>query len=535
MLTEPNIAAREGATVLASCNGRNGAAWLIALTGIWLWTWVHLSAEWRSNEQYQYCFAVPVLAAFMAWSRIRTPGLVFRAVLNNGWSKALYLSVGSGAWLIFLLGELLRQQDPAWRLSGGLMMLAASLLTIILLHRHGGFALIRQMAFPLAFAWLAMPWPSILSIFVTGKMLRVLTGVTVDILNWMGIAALQRGNLIELSNGLVGMETACSGVQSFQASLMASLFLGEFFRLNVLRRLVVVLGSGLIAMLGNLARILILTRLVAAQGQGAADSYHDRVGFAVTAGTFAGVLILAWLLSGPRKRNHPSTWQSSPLPGIGLRGRDGFLVLSSLLLAPLLTSIWFASVSDGKSDAGTKPVWALQTNQIRDGWIAHELELLPVERKVLRFSEGQGLDLRSPNGHSMQVFHFYWQAGDRMPSTVFAHTPDICMASAGWEQLGKPTPTIFEIKGMTIPGALFRFRQDKVKQAVFQSIWPPPFFGASYPVLDRWSQFALLWKAPRQRVHEVLLVYVPALEDPAAQSRAFTELLDQVLAPAGQR
>ena len=58
----------------------------------------------------------------------------------------------------------------------------------------------------------------------------------VDLLGWVDVPALVHGNVIEVSTGMVGIDEACSGIRSFQSSLMISLFLGEFYRLSTRSR-----------------------------------------------------------------------------------------------------------------------------------------------------------------------------------------------------------------------------------------------------------------------------------------------------------
>ena len=56
---------------------------------------------------------------------------------------------------------------------------------------------------------------------------RLNTALTVEILGLLGIPAVPQGNVIELATGSVGIDEACSGIRSLQATLMISLFLGE--------------------------------------------------------------------------------------------------------------------------------------------------------------------------------------------------------------------------------------------------------------------------------------------------------------------
>jgi hypothetical protein len=54
----------------------------------------------------------------------------------------------------------------------------------------------------------------------------------VEVLGWLGIPAMAHGNVIEVATGMVGIDEACSGIRSFQSSLMISLFFGEFYALS---------------------------------------------------------------------------------------------------------------------------------------------------------------------------------------------------------------------------------------------------------------------------------------------------------------
>jgi exosortase/archaeosortase family protein len=49
---------------------------------------------------------------------------------------------------------------------------------------------------------------------------------------------------------LIGIEEACSGVRSFQATLMISLFLGELYSFNTARRVLLVIAGALLVFRG---------------------------------------------------------------------------------------------------------------------------------------------------------------------------------------------------------------------------------------------------------------------------------------------
>ncbi len=512
----------------------NGLAWIFALAGAWLWTWRHLAVEWRLNEQYQYGYAVPVLAAGLAGLRLHSmPASMAAAATPRACNTAAIFPVAFG---IFLLGELLREQDSTWRLVGGLLMGAVTLLTLGWLWRCGGPALVRQLAFPLAFTWLALPWPSPMESFCTMKLMQVVTGLTVHLLNHTGIAAMQHVNVIELKQGWVGVDTACSGVQSLQASLVVALFLGELYRFKFRGRLALIIVGGFIASLANLGRIYLLTRLVNAHGEAALDQYHQSIGYAVTAGTFSTLFFCAWWAA--RKATAPLP---QPNPGtrpncLRLAGAEGWAALLCLLATPVLAWTWFAFVPGEGLLVQHTPLWQLNTNRLPAGWKVSAEPLSRPERALLGFSEGQALALRSPTGVPAQVYHFFWKPEASAPSMAFSHTPDVCLPSVGWRQQGNPAKVTLRHNGSSFDFALFRFRLGGAEQAVLYGNWfggqPETFPGVTQSFGDRHKRLAMLWTGPRRRGHEILSIFLPTVESERDQIQLFEALLDELYPPA---
>ncbi|MHB8523263.1 MAG: exosortase/archaeosortase family protein [Limisphaerales bacterium] len=516
--------------------GGNALAGLLALAGVWLWTWRYLAVEWRLNEQYNYGYAVPWLAALIGWRRLRDCRTGGAAGSSEQPATPSLHAVITGAWVVFLFAELLRQQDPTWRLVGWLMNFAASILTAAWLYRRGGREMLRPMLFAIGVTWLALPWPSPIESWLTEGLMRLVTQTVVDVLNLTGIAALQRGSVIQLSRGLVGIDTACSGVESFQASLMAAVFLGELYRLRRLPRGALVVLSWLVALLGNLIRVYLLTLAAERQGGQALAQYHDPVGYSATAATFLGIWgIAAWLGRKNRGANEPPV-PASTSPKRGMPGRDGYTLLLAIAVVPLLARAWFASVP-GRSTISTQDAsrWSLTPSGLAAGWRATDVIFAPAERAILRFSEGEGLLVTSPTGWTAQVLHFFWKPGAQVPSSAFSHTPEICMPSAGWQTVGIPVPVTVRLPGADMPCLLYRFRLGQLEQTVLHGVWfggqPEPLGDPSWTGGARGGRLAALWNGPFHRGHEAITVFLPTVGSPEAQLRSAEEILKQVLAP----
>jgi exosortase len=499
------------------------AAWWIAVAFAWCWAWRHLAIEWRTNEQYEFGFGVPFLFFYIAWKRWDGPMRPSRR------GSAVVLLA---AWLALALGELLRWHDPVWRFTGGLLVLGATLLTAAWLCREGGAPLLRREFFPIAFAWLALPWPVPAELFVTQHLLHFVTSFTTAILNDFDIAAWQRGNLIELSCGVIGVGRACSGVQSLQASLVASLFLGEFFRLNVARRTALFFGGCVAAVVANFLRVLSVSLLAHAQGLDAAMRKHDLAGGIVTSFTFLMILSLALILArgtAAEKKYAPVATAGSAATG-GFSG--GVAVLVFFAAIPLLCFTWFSRLQIPASEMPQTPCWKLDAARLPEGWIAEPVAPTDNERATLQFSEWHAFSIQSPSGWTAKIVHLFWKPGAGMPGMAFYHTPAMCMPWVGWRQVGAEERVKLPLHSGDVPFVLYRFDQEGERQVVLQSLASAgrtDFFTVDpQRIGGRLSRLAMLWREPLRQVNEELLIYLPdaAGTQPLDAGR---ELLDAVV------
>ena len=141
----------------------------------------------------------------------------------------------------------------SWLYAG--IVVAATLYALFL---AGGWAWVKHFGFPVALILVAVVWPFRIEKGLTQGLMRLDANLTVELLGWVDIPALQRGNLIELSTGTVGVDEACSGIRSFQSSLMAALVMGELYRFRLLPRAALVLCGIVLGFCFNVVRTLIL-------------------------------------------------------------------------------------------------------------------------------------------------------------------------------------------------------------------------------------------------------------------------------------
>jgi len=137
---------------------------------------------------------------------------------------------------------------------------------------------------------------------VTQSLMRLNVGTTIELLGLFDIPALQHGNVIEVGTGVVGIEEACSGIRSLQATLMISLFLGEICRLTILRRRLLVVAGFVLSFVFNVGRTSLLTGIASAKGVGAIASWHDPVGIAILVACFVSLWLSARTLEKAESR-----------------------------------------------------------------------------------------------------------------------------------------------------------------------------------------------------------------------------------------
>src|SRR5207302_8665625 len=138
-----------------------------------------------------------------------------------------------------------------------------------------------------------VPWPVRIEQSVIHDLMRIVTAINVTFLQLATVPALQHGNVIEVGSGFIGIEEACSGVRSIQATLMVSLFLGELYSFSALRRLLLIVIGAMLAFVCNIGRTAILVWVGTHRGVAGVESWHDPAGLTILIVCLFGL----WLVS----------------------------------------------------------------------------------------------------------------------------------------------------------------------------------------------------------------------------------------------
>ena len=423
-----------------------GYAWIIA--GIlWLWTFWACAGEWQNTSAYSYGFFVPLLGGYFFWRR--WPELKAVPLSDCHASRTWWLLGG----VVILAGliELLRQTPLYWRpILWGMGSLAV-VATLAAAYLTGGRMGLRGLLFPACFPLIGIPWPGQVEIGTTVALQGWLAVATGDILNWLGVAALVEGKTIRVAECVLGVEEACSGLQSLQSSLMVALAGGEVFRRGVRTRLALLAWGVGVALAGNLVRAVILGLIGAKSGPERVEHWHNLLGMGIL---LSVVLVVWWAASrrsgGGLAETVPGKKFIQPEQG----RRAGCLALAWLLISGGMVHAWYAR----PQAAGKEPLLVLASGATK--------EEVPTEvAGVLRPTEGTYV-----RGNGTAGYHFWW-GPSRGNANQLYHRPDACMPGAGWRQSGPTQEMVLDLKGRETVWTAFPYERPGQEAVLLWAVW----------------------------------------------------------------
>ena len=460
-----------------------------------------------------------------------------------------------GQWLVILLFTLLaflylptrlvEEATPEWRPIQWALGIEAIGLSLCAVWFGKGRGWLRQVAFPLCFFFVAIPWPTLIEQPVIQSLTRINSAVVVELMGWVGIPAIQHGNLIEVGTGTVGVSEACSGIRSFQTSLMISLFFGEFYRMGLWRRFLLVPAGFILAMAFNVCRMSFLTMVAAKKGIAAIAQYHDPAGVTITLVCTAGLWGLAMIFKkklkpetlkletslsaqGPQsevsgqKSEVSGQWSVASSPVLALqhfsfqRFTFSFVLIAWLIAVEVGAELWYRNL---ESHLAPSPKWsaAFPTGN-------RTFRTLPMDAKtenLLRFDEGKQGAWIDADGFRWQAFYFNWLPGRVAGYLAKRHTPEICLSAVGCRMVSGPELTMMKINGVALPVRSYTFESEGNAMYVFHCRWEAGVNADAY-VAHESARFNLvrgIWAGRGKYGQKILEIIISGCPD-AGQAKA---------------
>jgi exosortase/archaeosortase family protein len=295
---------------------------LILAGGFMAFTAWDQSYWWRIREDYSYGWLVPLFIAYLVYDRWPKVVAQARAVdrgsddlpdERSGSARlipvAAFLSlIGGGA--LFLSGAFLRPMAGVTHLNTltiTLGMTGTVLATVYFLaptnadlpgsRVNDRRKMVSLFLFPTALWLLSAPMLSVIENHLSLFLMHQVTSIVFFVFDRLGLALEQRGNVLILPTGSVGVAEACSGIRSLTGCLFAGSFLAAVFLQSRWKQAALVIAALLFAFAANLLRSIFLTSWAYRHGAGSIEgTIHDISGYAVLGLTVVALLCLLPIL-----------------------------------------------------------------------------------------------------------------------------------------------------------------------------------------------------------------------------------------------
>ena len=255
--------------------------WLLAAVVLGLYAPVlwRLMRQWYSDADYSHGFLVPLLSIYLIWQRRDKLAQVPRRPSNLG------LVVVVGALALLFLGSL----------GAELFLTRLSMIVTIcgLVIYFSGWALLRAMAFPIAFLLFAIPIPVLIYNEIVFPLQFIASRFATSILELLNLFPIMReGNVLIMPGMRLEVVEACSGIRSLMSLLALAAGYGYLAEKSVPVRWFLVLAMIPLAIVSNGTRVMITALMTNYIGPQAAEGFmHEFSGWVIF--VVATVLFLA--------------------------------------------------------------------------------------------------------------------------------------------------------------------------------------------------------------------------------------------------
>lgn len=258
---------------------------VLAAVFFWLYRpeFAQLLDIWLRNDEYNSGLIVPLLAAYLVWSRRREFKRLPKRPLAAG------LAVFFAAQLLRLFG-LVFMYDSAQRLS--LVISAAAIMLYLF-----GWQVFRRMAPILLFVVLMLPIPNSVHNKIMAPLQSWATSSAVFSLEMMGFEVTREGNIIHLGDATVAVAEACNGLRMITAFFVISGLVALLVERLWWEKIILFLSALPIGFLCNTLR-LTLTSLAFTIVKGPLweRAFHDFGGLAMMPLAIGAVMAELWIL-----------------------------------------------------------------------------------------------------------------------------------------------------------------------------------------------------------------------------------------------
>lgn len=378
-----------------------------------------LLRRWGVQEEYSHGYLIPIIAAWLLWTR----------------RDALLASVGRPSWsgpVVILLAGLLHVVGKlsAFFLLSQLAFIVA-LIGIVL--SAGGPSLLKVALVPIAFLVFAIPLPYVVDAGLSFQLQLISSQLGVFFIRLFQIPVYLEGNVIDLGVYKLQIVEACSGLRYLYPLLSLSFLAAYLFQAPIWQRVLVFLSAIPITIAMNSLRIGLVGIMVNHWGPQDADGFlHMFEGwiiFIACAALLTGEMFVLARMSGKNLFDvfHPPVFTASPAQTVGTTAASRAPLLACLVLL-CATGAAGLFVSTRQEITPDRRPFVTFPDTI-DEWHGRASSFDPQTEHYLGLTDYILSDYARRDGRSVNLYVAYY-ANQRTGSSP--HSPSVCIPGNGW-------------------------------------------------------------------------------------------------------
>lgn len=422
--------------------------------------WVNKYADW------QFCLVVPVICGALVWTRRAE----LRALPWQGtWAGAGVIAAGLFFyWLGF-------KADTGYPAFLAIQIILAGMVLLV-----AGKEWMRALFFMWLFLFFTWPMQP-LEDSVASPLRPRTASITARILNLVGVPAQSEGSALtsaaDAARGIergaafsLDVDAKCSGINSLFALMMISALLGYLALKAPRSRLILFACAVPLAVLGNIARLLLLAfgsmwfGADTAVGRRIGDhqemsAYHTFAGFAVFGVALAGMFALCWFLEGREmKANLQRLQKSAPSAmraSITITAPRRTFAQIVVLLALAAITVGICAATDSRYLVGRAGVALNLPPEVGD-YQGRMIEVTAEEKKLL----DEGVKLSRAGYINAKGHHVIFSLVLSGHLKRSLHRPEVCLPGQGWGIVESVPVTVPLPAGRTLNATVLRLFRD---------------------------------------------------------------------------
>src|SRR5262245_9652933 len=381
---------------------------------------LELVRRWTVQEEYSHGFFIPLIVAWLLWSR---RAAIVESIGRPSWAGPALILIAAAMHIVGELSALFILSQVGFVVT--LLGIALGL---------GGWSLVKVVFIPIVFLLFAIPLPYFIDAVLTWRLQIISSELGTFFIRLAGIPVHLEGNVIDLGVYKLQVIEACSGLRYLYPLLSLGFLAAYLFQAPLWQRTVVFLSTIPITIIMNSLRIAVVGILVNFYGpqdaEGFLHMFEGWIIFIACAGVLvAEMALLARFTSGKRFFDVFYPPNISPVtPSLPRQRPVPAAVAACFLLLCGIGAIGFL-VSTRQEIQPERTAFAAFPTRLGQ-WQGRPSVLGPDVEHGLGLTDYLLSDYARSDGRAVNLYVAYY-ASQR--SGISPHSPSVCIPGNGWQ------------------------------------------------------------------------------------------------------